>query len=509
MTKNHVPKNLKTIIKDRKLRRAMTFESHFMFFHVYFSHYIEHATADFQKEMFALTEDPKVKNIVVVAFRGSGKSTIMNTSLPLWSILGKPQCKHVIIVGLTQDQAKRHLKNIKQELESNELLRKDLGPFKEIENEWSAYTLEIPNLGARITAVSVDQSIRGIRHGAYRPDLIICDDVEDLSSTKTLESRDKVDEVITSEIIPSGTPKTRLVVIGNLLHEDSFIMRLRKRIVNKDFNGEFRAYPLLDEANKCLWPGKFPNQESIQDEKRRIGKESSWQREYMLNIVTSTDRIIFPEWIHTYPELPEKSGRKSKFRKLYTSVDLAISQHDRADCTAMVTAQVHGYGEEMIIYVLPNPINLRLTFEETINTAKGLHDNHKSTLIVEDVAYQKAAIETLKGRGCIVEGVTPKGDKSSRLTLVSYLFERGQILFPEQGCERLIQQLLNFGLERHDDLVDALTMLISFVSQEQEKSNLLFGFWNMDGSSKLVYRDHVEYTDDYGGTREVWYDEKA
>ena len=298
------PKNLKEMVKNQAVRRKLAFDSHFLFFHIYFSHYIDYDTADFQKDMFALTEDESIKNIVMVAFRGSGKSTIMNTSLPIWSILGKPQCKYVVIVGLTQEQAKRHLKNIKQELESNALLKADLGPFNEIENEWSAYSLEIPGLGARITAVSIDQSIRGTRHGAHRPDLIICDDVEDLNSVKTLESRDKVDDAITSEIIPAGTPDTRFVVIGNMLHEDSFIMRLRKRIVRNDFDGEFRSYPVLNEEGVCLWPGKFPDKDSIERERKRIGKESSWQREYMLHIVTNQDRVIHPEWIKTYPVLP-------------------------------------------------------------------------------------------------------------------------------------------------------------------------------------------------------------
>ncbi|MBT5823818.1 hypothetical protein HOH67_01675, partial [Candidatus Peregrinibacteria bacterium] len=173
--KMELPKNLNDLIQDQKTRRELTYGSHFLFFHTYFSHYIDCKTADFQKEMFSLTEDMSVKSIVIVAFRGSGKSTIMNMSFPLWSILGKPQCKYVIIVGLTQGQAKRHLKNIKQELENNQLLKADLGPFNEIENDWSSYTLEIPELGARITAVSIDQSIRGTRHGSHRPDLIICD----------------------------------------------------------------------------------------------------------------------------------------------------------------------------------------------------------------------------------------------------------------------------------------------------------------------------------------------
>ena len=461
-------KELKRIILDDTLRREVAFESHYFFFHIYFGHYVSFDTADFQKEMFSLTEDLSVKNIVIVAFRGSGKSTIMNMSLPLWSILGKPQSKFVLIVGQTQEQAKRHLKNIKLELESNELLKKDLGPFKEIENDWSSYTLEIPNLNARITAVSSEQSIRGLRHGECRPDLIICDDIEDLNSVKTLEGRDKIDDFITGEVIPAGTKDTRFILIGNLLHEDSFIMRLRNRIHSQDFQGVFRSYPLLTENEECLWPGKYPDKESIEKERKRIGKESSWQREYMLKIVTNLEQIIHPEWIKTYSELPSKEMKTPRFRRVITGIDLAISQTDQADYTAMVSAMVFGNKEDMAVFIMPNPINAKTTFNETLDTAKFIHDDKESLLIVEDVAFQKAAIQTLKDMDCEVEGFRPKGDKRARLNLISHYIQRGQVLFPEKGCEKLIQQLLNFGLERHDDLVDALVMLITYAAQKQE-----------------------------------------
>lgn len=460
-------KNIKRIISDATLRVKMTFESHFMFFHIYFGHYIEFDTAPFQKEMFRLTEN--FKNLVIVAFRGSGKSTIMNMSLPLWAVMGKPQCKYVLIVGLTQEQAKQHLKNIKQELETNELLKRDLGPFKEIENDWSAYTIEIPNFNARISAISIDQSIRGTRHGAHRPDLIICDDIEDMNSVRTLESRDKVDDFITSELIPSGTAKTKMVVIGNLLHEDSLVMRLKKRIEDGELEGIFKAYPLLDENEESLWPGKFPDKASIEREKKRIGKESSFQREYMLKIVTDYDRVIPREWIQTYSEKPPETIDGLKFRYTITGIDLAISQSEKADYTAMVSARVFGYKDKMLIYILPNPINKRLTFGATLDIGEEIfRKDGKSLLVVEDVAYQKAALQQLIERGCKVKGFTPKGDKTSRLKLISHYIQRGQIFFPDKGAEKLIQQLVNFGLERHDDLVDAFVTAITHASTEKE-----------------------------------------
>lgn len=71
--------------------------------------------------------------------------------------------------------------NIKRELESNDLLKNDMGPFVEQWEEWGSTSLYILKYNARSTAISTEQSVRGIRHGRYHPDLIIADDVEDMS----------------------------------------------------------------------------------------------------------------------------------------------------------------------------------------------------------------------------------------------------------------------------------------------------------------------------------------
>jgi len=66
--------------KNRNVRVAITSNSHFWFFHFYFTHYIKHETASFQKEIIKMTEDENIKNLFVVAFRGSSKSTLITMS---------------------------------------------------------------------------------------------------------------------------------------------------------------------------------------------------------------------------------------------------------------------------------------------------------------------------------------------------------------------------------------------------------------------------------------------
>jgi len=56
-------------------------------------------------------------------------------------------------------------------------------------------------------------------------------------------------------------------------------------------------------------------------------------------------------------------------------------------------------------------------------------------------------------------------DKRSRLVLTANLIKTGQVLFPRNGAEQLIQQIIHFGVEKHDDLADAFANLVHSVSE--------------------------------------------
>lgn len=454
------PRVVGQIIEDRSVRLALTYKSHFWFFHTYLAHYVKYPTADFQKEMFELTENKSIKSAVIVSFRGSSKSTIMSVSYPIWSIIGEPQKKFILILSQTQYQSRLHLQNLKQELESNQLLKQELGPFEQRDGEWGSISLVIPKFGARITVASSEQSIRGIRHGEHRPDLIICDDVEDLASVKTKEGRDKTHNWLTGEVIPTGDRDTKLIIIGNLLHEDSLLMRLKEGIEKKKFRGVFRAYPLLDDNGISLWPGKFRTPADVEELQQSTGNENAWQREYMLRIISDVGRVIHPEWIHRYEELPEELPNYTA-----TGIDLAISEKDTADYTAMVSACVYGTGNNLRIYILPNPVNERLDFPKTVERIEELHQSIRSIayhrIYIEEVGYQTSLIHQLRTKGITAEGVNPHGsDKRSRLAFTGDHIYVGKIFFPAKGAERLIGQLVNFGTEKHDDLADAFSILI-------------------------------------------------
>lgn len=484
-----------TMLKDRSVRTSITKDSFLYFFHFYYAHYVKYETADFQKEIIHNLEKSSTENMYVVAFRGSGKSTMVTTAYPIWAILGKQQKKFCIIFCQTRAQAKQHMMNIRTELEGNDVLKKDLGPFQEESDEWGSFSLMFKKHGARITVASTEQSIRGIRHNEHRPDLIICDDVEDVQSTKTREGRDKTYHWLRGEIIPAGDRNTRLIIVGNLLHEDSLLMRIKEEISQGKAKGIFREYPLLDRDDICLWPGKYKDVKDVEDEKLKVASEISWQREYLLRIIPSDDQVIYPEWIQYYDELP--GTRHMGYRGTYAGVDLAISAKDSADFTTIVSAHVYSRREKMRIYILPNPIQQKLNFPAQVDLMKNFKSTNmpssSDSLFVESVAYQEALPQMLELHGITAEAIKPKGDKRTRLSLTSTAIKSGIIKFPKHGCEDLIEQLVGFGVEKHDDLADAFSLLINATLDKHSNEGTIIMFWlGGDNDSTVYYSDYVD-----------------
>jgi predicted phage terminase large subunit-like protein len=453
------------ILSDKTVRKDVVRKSFEHFFPIYFHRYMEYETASFHEEMFRILENDAIKLAVIVAFRGSAKSTIITTAYVLWSILGVQQRKFIVICGQTEQKARQYLLNIKNQLINNELLRKDLGPFEEERNSLGTATgLIINRLNVKIMISSVEQSIRGMRHDEHRPDLIILDDIEDTNSVKTREGRDKPFNWLTSEIIPAGSKKTRIIAIGNLLHEDSVLKRLQKKIENgemESLNGTYREYPIVDEHGNALWPGKYPTPESVEAERERTMSDTAWYREYLLKIISTEEQVVHPEWIQCYVKPPQEG-----FRGISIGVDLAVSEKDSADCTAMVTGHIYGYGRNMRIYIQPNLINARIPFPIQVEMIKALiatqkQKHHRVKTYIEEVAYQQALVQLLDSQRYDVEGVpTGRSDKTARLRLTTSFIKEGRVLFPEKGCEELVMQLTGFGKEKHDDLADAFAMMV-------------------------------------------------
>ena len=148
---------------------------------------------------------------------------------------------------------------------------------------------------------------------------------------------------------------------------------------------------------------------------------------------------------------------------------MAISEKQTADFTAMVGGYLvrdDKTGLDML-YINPNIFHKRVDLFKTIEGANNLKAVMPmgTRFFVEQVAYQQSAVKEMRRNGVPAIGVNPVNDKRARLESASIWIKQGRVLFPDnEGRAKvvsdLITQLLSFGVDDHDDLVDALVYLI-------------------------------------------------
>jgi predicted phage terminase large subunit-like protein len=450
---------------------------------IHLPHYLRLPPADFHPEMLSLLEDFKIKFLSIIGFRGSAKSSYASVALPLWMALERPEdYPFIILINETRDQVIENIANIRKELEANELLRLDYGDLSEgisKQREWTKTGLLLKN-GVRILGLSRGQRIRGRRHREHRPSVVIVDDPEEITKVEKIEYRNKTEKWLRGEVIPAiEEVNARLLVLGNILNTDAIMARLKNDpiFVHKDY-ALFKGEPVW---TNCTWKGKYPTAEALKAQELKV-RHTAWMREYLLKVIPPEGQVIKEEWIQYYDAVPApvyETHPKTKQQVLVSNpilsagvgVDLAISKKESADYTTMVGGVMALEEARAHIFILPNPVNARLNFQETIAYAKGQYNMIKNQyaipmFFVEDVAYQRVAIEMMQAAGIPADPVKVGTDKRARLLLAAPFIENGTVKFPRKGCEDLIAQLTGFGIEDHDDLVDAFVHFVLGVNNQ-------------------------------------------
>lgn len=180
--------------------------------------------------------------------RGNAKSTHTTFGLPMWCVAFRKR-RYPLIVSETHGQAESFLSFIKLELETNERLKQD---FPELSGEGPVWRSDqiITRNGVKIQAAGAKQKLRGLRHGSYRPDLVIGDDLENDESVESPEQRKKLESWFFKALMKIGQPDTVYIVVGTVLHHESLLQRLLEKPGWK--GRKFKAV-LKWASNRRLW----------------------------------------------------------------------------------------------------------------------------------------------------------------------------------------------------------------------------------------------------------------
>lgn len=135
-----------------------------------------------------------------------------------------------------------------------------------------------------------------------------------------------------------------------------------------------------------------------------------------------------------------------------------------------------GYRENKRIYIV-DALERKMNFPTTIETLKvysatqqAVIGDHRHEILVETVGYQESFAQQMKLVSALrIEGMKPSGSKTERLTLITDLIKNGSIIFIRTpAVERLVEQMIGFQQETHDDLVDAFTMMVTKTMSEPD-----------------------------------------
>jgi len=162
----------------------------------------------------------------VLGPRGSAKSTIATLAYPLWLAVQQLE-PYIWLVSDTRHQAYAHLENLKAELVGNPTLQADYPDATGPGPVWRAGAIVLRN-GVTIEAFGTGQRLRGRRHQAHRPTLIICDDLQNDSHMQSPLARDHSSTWFHGTLLKAGTSRTNLVNLATALHRDALAMRLHE-----------------------------------------------------------------------------------------------------------------------------------------------------------------------------------------------------------------------------------------------------------------------------------------
>lgn len=231
----------------------------------------EKEAAEFHRELTGIMDEvstTKVNAKVAAAIsRSHGKSTYLSRAFPISEVVYRKR-NYVIIISETPTVSKSNMEFIRNQLKYNRKLREDFGPLlspKDQSNitdnseEFIAWHSDGDSKRqlALMQAVSTGQALRGRNWNGMRPDLIICDDLEDSrpgGNASTSEQRTKLKDWFSQTVMPLGDPKgvkTAFVIMGTTVNIYALLMHVLYE--RADFDSTvYRA--IIDEPVRTdLW----------------------------------------------------------------------------------------------------------------------------------------------------------------------------------------------------------------------------------------------------------------
>jgi predicted phage terminase large subunit-like protein len=433
------------------------------------------ASPDCHKEWWELCCS-KDTHIAIAAPRKHAKSTAVTFSFVLAAALFR-QHQFIIICSDTEGQSSLFLGDIKQELIENEDLIALFGIKQFIKLTETDIIVEMDDgYVFRIMAKGAEQKLRGLKWSGKRPDLIVCDDMENDEAVMNSDRREKFRRWFYGALLPCRANGGKVIVVGTILHMDSLLERIMPVVSApttvstelKDYctkkstvwkSVKYRAHN--EDFSEILWPEQW-SVENLKKERQSFveqGMPDVYSREY-LNYPIDENSAYF----RRDDFLPLVQEDYEQNLVYYTGCDFAISTKERSDYTVIATVGVNPQGDLLVVDVRRGRWDSQDIIEEMFSVQRRYRPE---LMITESGAIEKAIgpflRKQMQERGVYMNlyPMQPTKDKLSRARSLQARMRAGGIRFNKDASWyiTLEDEMARFPKDRHDDQVDALSWI--------------------------------------------------
>lgn len=494
----------------REERVAECLADYDKFRRTYFSHYYtapqESKLQLHLKSVFHRIRDKKGtdfpgERFATAAPRGFGKSTDTSLTFPIYCIVY--DLKHFgVILSDAIELTETLIEAIKAELTENQALIADFPRATGMGRRWRVGDITTRN-NIRLKGYGTGKKVRGIKHGTYRVDFGVGDDLENDENVRSRAQRDKGEEWLDAAIENLGDvtdDKMDFIYIGTLLHRDSVLARkLKLAFWNPEIFKALERYPYrmdlwdeyttlyrnegveqahqfymnrketMDKGAKLLWAAV--SLESLM--KKRAKSIKSFEKEQQ-NRPNSEDQRFDST---TFKVISKTQCPKFDFTLAYTDFkgSTAKGSKKKGDYTIVLGGGVVKSEHKLYIFLSHRD---RIAGKKAVDMlVKMQKENNFDTIGGETnggfFVYKEWYKEKCQESG-IDEGTLKfkhmSDSKESRIETLEYPLDEVDIIFVGEHRE-LFNELDDFPEADYDDLSDGLAGLyrISKLSRKQSK----------------------------------------
>ena len=400
--------------------------------------------------------------------RGFSKTTLRNAAT-LYRLLYKFS-RVIVYTSETATHSEGQLINIRAELEGNLPLRTifgDLRPDQRTGLKWTNEHIDCTN-GVSLVARGSGAQVRGLLIRGWRPDDVVCDDVENREDVKNPELRRKLREWLYNDVMPAMdalNPNATLTVLGTLLHREALL-----KTIELDPRFTTITFAARMPSGELLWPAKMSEAKILAEKAgyAAAGMLPSFYLEYMNEERVEEGAPFQSRYIqHGVPAEQEELTYA-------IALDPAIGERKpgrkRPDFAAIVVAAISSRGR---IFVVDTWGRQGTTPREQIDQYFIMRERYAKGGAavrsgVESTAFQRALLHIMREEMFRrhtyfeIEALQHSAAKIDRIKGILQPRYAAGVVWHMRKHPELEAQLLDFP-NGHDDFPDALAMAVALL----------------------------------------------